>query len=110
MTELLDTQVAERIIAECRDAEATARFQRASYIVETLLDGLGLRQVAKELRRRRIECGEIDRYAAAAPAPIPAAVDEPASHQHSPGLVLPGPAPGEDVLTGRKRKRVREEV
>jgi len=92
MNQILDKHVAERIIAECRDADALARFQRASYIVEELLDDLALGQVAKELRKRRMELGQIDRHCKSPPAPLPAAELDPVSA-------------GDDVLTGKPKRR-----
>lgn len=53
MTELLDTQVAARIVAECRDRDPVQRLQRATYIAETLLEGLGLRHTMLTIRRIR---------------------------------------------------------
>ncbi len=59
MLEALDLMTRERIAETCRDANPLHAFQRAAYVVETLLEAIGLPQAVGEFRKRRVAVGLI---------------------------------------------------
>jgi hypothetical protein len=59
MNDLLDSNVAARIRAECRDATELHRFQRAVFVIETILESLAFPKTVKVVRELRVACGMI---------------------------------------------------